>query len=43
MDETGFRIGAGKDQLCVTKRKRAHLFSMPENREAATAIDSNLI
>ncbi|KJK73638.1 hypothetical protein H634G_11103 [Metarhizium anisopliae BRIP 53293] len=39
MDETGFRIGIGKDQLIVTKRKRAHLFSMPENRESATAIE----
>ncbi|KZZ96070.1 transposase [Moelleriella libera RCEF 2490] len=40
MDETGFRIGIGKDQFIVTKRKRAHLFSMPENREAATAIEA---
>lgn len=40
MDETGFRIGAGKDQLCVTKRRRAQLFSMPENRESATAIEA---
>ena len=40
MDETGFRIGIGKDQLIVTKRKRAHLFSMPENRESATAIEA---
>lgn len=40
MDETGFRIGVGKDQLIITKRKRAHLFSMPENRESATAIEA---
>ncbi|OAQ58232.1 DDE superfamily endonuclease [Pochonia chlamydosporia 170] len=40
MDETGFRIGIGKDQFVVTKRKRAHLFSMPENREAATGIEA---
>ncbi|KJZ68610.1 hypothetical protein HIM_11998 [Hirsutella minnesotensis 3608] len=33
MDETGFRIGVGKDQLIVTKRKRAHYFGIPENRE----------
>ena len=40
MDETGFRIGVGKDQLVVTKRKRAHYFALPENRESATAIES---
>ena len=40
MDETGFRIGIGKDQLIVTKRNRTHLFSMPENRESATAIEA---
>lgn len=40
MDETGFRIGIGKDQLIVTKRKREHLFSMPENRESATAMEA---
>ncbi|KAI6778341.1 transposase [Emericellopsis cladophorae] len=39
MDETGFRIGIGKDQSIVTKRKRLHLFGMPENRESATAIE----
>jgi hypothetical protein len=40
MDETGFQIGVGKDQLIITKRKRAHYFSMPENRESATAIEA---
>ncbi|KAM4067518.1 DDE superfamily endonuclease [Hirsutella rhossiliensis] len=40
MDETGFRIGVGKDQLIVTKRKRAHYFGIPENRESATAIEA---
>lgn len=40
MDETGFRIGVGKDQLIVTKRKRAHYFGLPENRESATAIEA---
>lgn len=40
MDETGFRIGIAKDQLVVTKRKRVHCFSMPENRESATAIEA---
>ena len=39
MDETGFRIGFGKDQLIVTKRKRAHYFGLPQNRESATAIE----
>ncbi|EFZ04333.1 DDE superfamily endonuclease [Metarhizium robertsii] len=40
MDETGFRIGTGKNQLIVTKRKRAHDFGVPENRESATMIES---
>ncbi|KJZ69918.1 hypothetical protein HIM_10703 [Hirsutella minnesotensis 3608] len=40
MDETGFRIGVGKDQLIVTKRKRSHYFSIPENRESATLIEA---
>ncbi|OWT42328.1 DDE superfamily endonuclease domain-containing protein [Pochonia chlamydosporia 170] len=40
MDETGFRIGVGKDQVIVTRRKRAHYFGLPENRESATAIES---
>jgi hypothetical protein len=40
MDETGFRIGIGKDHLIVTKRSRAQYFSLPENRESATAIEA---
>ena len=40
MDETGFQIGVRKDQLIITKRKRAHYFSMPENRESATVIEA---
>lgn len=40
MDETGFRIGIGKDQLVVTKRTRAQYFALPENRESATAIEA---
>ncbi|KAM4061549.1 DDE superfamily endonuclease [Hirsutella rhossiliensis] len=40
MDETGFRVGVGKDQLIVTKRKRSHYFSVPENRESATLIEA---
>lgn len=39
MDETGFRIGVGKDQLVITKRKGAHYFGLPENRESAAAIE----
>ena len=40
MDETGFQIGVGKDQLVITKRKRAHYFGLPINRESATAIEA---
>jgi hypothetical protein len=40
MDETGFRIGVGKDQLIITKRNKAHYFGIPENRESATAIEA---
>jgi hypothetical protein len=41
MDETGFRIGVGRDtQLIITKRRRAHYFSMTENRESATAVEA---
>ena len=40
MDETGFQIGVGKDQLIVTKRKKAHYFGIPENQESATAIEA---
>ena len=40
MDETGFQIGVGKDQLVVTKRKRARYLGVPTNRESATAIEA---
>jgi hypothetical protein len=40
MDETGFRISISKDQVVVTKRKRAHYFGIPENRESAIAIEA---
>ena len=40
MDETGFQIGVGKDQLIVTKQKKAHYFGIPENRESAMAIEA---
>ncbi|KAJ3479083.1 hypothetical protein NLG97_g8409 [Lecanicillium saksenae] len=40
MDESGFRIGAGKDQLIITKRRHLHYFSSPENRESATVIEA---
>ena len=39
MDETGFRIGVGKDQLVVTKRKRQQYLGSVENRESATVIE----
>ncbi|OAQ99520.1 hypothetical protein LLEC1_05927, partial [Akanthomyces lecanii] len=40
MDESGFRIGVGKDQLIITKRHHKHYFSSPENRESATVIEA---
>jgi hypothetical protein len=40
MDETGFRIGVGKNQMIVTKHRRVHYFGIPENRESATAIEA---
>ena len=40
MDETGFQIGVGKDQLVVTRRRRAQYFGLPVNRESATAIEA---
>ncbi|OWT42563.1 DDE superfamily endonuclease domain-containing protein [Pochonia chlamydosporia 170] len=40
MDETGFQLGVGKDQLIVTKRERAHYLAIPTNRESATAIEA---
>ena len=40
MDETGFYIGVGKDQLVVTRRrKRASYLEIPQNRESATVIE----
>ena len=38
IDETRFQIGVSKDQLVITKRKRASYFSILTNRESATAI-----
>ena len=40
MDETGFRIGVGKDQLVITKHQRAHYFGLPVNRESATVVEA---
>jgi hypothetical protein len=40
MDKIEFQIGVGKDQLIVTKQKKAHYFSIPENRESAIAIEA---
>jgi len=39
IDETRFQIGVSKDQLVITKRKRASYFSILTNRESATAIE----
>jgi hypothetical protein len=40
MDETGFRIGVGKNQFIITKRRRQHYLGVSENRESATAIEA---
>ncbi|CAG9950794.1 unnamed protein product [Clonostachys rosea f. rosea IK726] len=40
MDETGFRIGMKSNAMIITKRKRAHYFALPENRESATAVEA---
>lgn len=40
MDETGFRIGMKSNAVVITKRKRAHYFALPQNRESATAIEA---
>ena len=40
MDETGFQIGVGKSQLCITKHRHTKLFAMPTNRETATAVEA---
>jgi hypothetical protein len=40
MDETGFRIGVGKNQFVITKRRRQHYLGVPENLESATAIEA---
>ncbi|KID81054.1 transposase [Metarhizium guizhouense ARSEF 977] len=40
MDETGFQIGVGKDQLVVTRSRQAQYFGLPVNRESATAIEA---
>ena len=40
MDETGFRIGIGRDQLVITKQQRQLYLGVPSNRESATAIEA---
>ena len=40
MDETGFRIGIGRDQLVITKQQRQLYLDVPSNRESATAIET---
>ena len=39
MDEIGFRIGVGKDQLVVTRRRKVRYFELLINRELATVIE----
>ena len=38
MDKTGFRIGVGKGQLIMIKRKKAYYFGLPDNKELNTAM-----
>ena len=40
MDETGFRIGIGRDQLVITKQQRQLYLGVPSNRESTTAIEA---
>ena len=40
MDETGFCIGVGRDQMVVTRRKRPSYLAVPTNRESATSIEA---
>jgi len=40
MDETGFCIGVGRDQLVITKQKKQLYFGVPTNRESATAVEA---
>jgi hypothetical protein len=39
-DETGFRIGVGRDQLVITKQQRQLYLGHPTNRELVTAIEA---
>jgi hypothetical protein len=40
-DETGFRIGIGKDQWIITyEPNRRHFMAAPDNRESMTAVES---
>lgn len=40
MDETGFQIGVGSNQLVVTKRNRRHHLPLHENRERCTSVEA---
>ena len=40
MNETGFHIGVGRDQLVITKQERQLYLGMPTNHESATAMES---
>jgi hypothetical protein len=39
-DETGFRIGVGRDQLVITKQQRQLYLGHPTNRELVTAVEA---
>jgi hypothetical protein len=40
MDETGFCIGVGRDQLVITKQKRQLYLEVLTNRESATVVEA---
>ena len=40
MDETGFCIGVGHDQLVITKQRRQLYLGVPTNRKSATAVEA---
>jgi len=39
MDETGFCIGVGKDQMVVTRKSKSFYLGIPTNRESVIAIE----
>jgi len=40
MDETGFCIGVGRDQLVITKQRRQLYLGVPTNCESATVVEA---